>query len=169
MPEYAHMAPSPASTHERLRTSRQPSLIAARNAGGAASIPSTATRGVSRSRQATLTAKEPASKSIAAPAPIPAMSTPASAGPAMLEIEKLSPRSGVGRLQLAGMRHRLGQQAGERRLEERVGRSVEGGQHAQHDRGRGVGHQQDAADGLDHEPRQVGGDRARAGDRRGRR
>ena len=47
---------------------------------------------MSRSRQATLTAKEPASKSIAAPAPIPAMSTPASAGPTMLEIEKLSPR-----------------------------------------------------------------------------
>ena len=56
------------------------------------------------------------------------------------------------------MRHRLREQTGERRLEEGVGRAVEGGQHAQHERVGGVGDEQDAADRLDDEPREVGGD-----------
>ncbi len=141
-----------------MRTSRQPPLIAARKAGGAASIPSTATRGASRSRHATLTAKDPASKSIAAPAPSPATSTPASAGAGDARDREAQSAQGIGGLQLAGVRHRLGQQAGERRLEEGVGRPVEGGQHAEQERARRVGHQQDAADGLHHEARDVGGD-----------
>jgi hypothetical protein len=76
-----------------VRTSCHPARTAARNGGGASSAASIATTGRSRSRHATLTANEPASNSIAAPAPMPATSRPASVGPATLETEKLSPRS----------------------------------------------------------------------------
>jgi hypothetical protein len=69
--------------------------MAATNGGGVSSVPCSAMRGRRRSRQATLTANEPASNSIAAPAPMPPTITPASAGPAMLEIEKLSPRTAL--------------------------------------------------------------------------
>jgi hypothetical protein len=58
-------------------------------------MPCSATRGRRRTRQATLTANDPASKSIAAPAPMPPTSAPPRAGPAMLAIEKLSPRTAL--------------------------------------------------------------------------
>lgn len=74
---------------------RQPSRSACSTGGGVSSVPAAATRGRSRSRNATLTANVAASKSIAVPGPDTPIRTPAIAGPPMLAAEKLSPRSAL--------------------------------------------------------------------------
>ena len=79
----------------RARISRHPPRIASTNGGGASSTAGSATIGRSRDRNTTLTANDAASNSIAVPAPEPAISRPAIAGPAMLATEKLSPRSAL--------------------------------------------------------------------------
>ena len=79
-------------------------------------------------------------------------------GPGNAGHREAQPAQRVGGLQLARVRDRLGQQAGERGLEERLRGPVGRGERAErHRRGR-AGDEQHAAGGLDEQPGEVGHD-----------
>ena len=101
------MPPRNAVTHERLRTSDQPSCRLARKwsvvACGSSSCRTRATtRGRSGTRQPIDTAKVAASKRKAPPVPATATSSPASTGPTIEPVEKLRPRSALAGWMLIG-------------------------------------------------------------------